>query len=136
MSKIRVDLESVQVIEGQGAGEGDFELRIQAQEGSNSVIWPSPNGSTKVDKGGPAHTINKKLATYTVNSGTLTKRVTIECTEVDKGLNGQDDIGQSTLTFDLTPNMKPLTKSATISLKRPKMKYNGKVKVVMSAQRV
>ena len=31
MSKIRVDLESVQVTEGEGIGGGDFELRIQVQ---------------------------------------------------------------------------------------------------------
>ena len=41
MSKIRVDLESVQVTEGEGIGEGDFELRIQVQEGTNHMVWPS-----------------------------------------------------------------------------------------------
>lgn len=47
MTNIRVDLDSVQVIEGQGVGEGDFELRVQATEGNNVVIWPSLNGSTR-----------------------------------------------------------------------------------------
>ena len=42
--------------------------------------------------------------------------------------------GQSTLTFDLIPTMAPSTKSATISLKRPNMSYQGKVKVPMTAQ--
>ena len=134
MSNIRVDLESVQVIEGQGVGEGDFELRIQVAEGSNVLIWPSLNGSTRVDKGGAAQSINKAIATYTVASGTLSKRYAIDVTEVDKGTLGQDDQGQSTLTFDLTPNMAPSTKSATISLKRPNMSYQGKVKVTMTAQ--
>lgn len=134
MSNIRVDLESVQVTEGQGVSEGDFELRIQVQEGSNSITWPTLNGSTRVDNNGPAVTINRAVATYTVNSGTLTKRFTIDVTEVDKGLNGQDDTGQGTLEFDLTPNMAPSTKSVTISLKRPAGGYQGKVKVTMSAQ--
>ncbi|HEU4387499.1 MAG TPA: hypothetical protein VFV34_06860 [Blastocatellia bacterium] len=134
MSKIRVDLESVQVIEGQGVGEGDFELRVQVAEGSNLLVWPSLNGSTKVDKGGAAQSINKAVATYTVASGTLSKRFTIDVTEVDKGTLGQDDQGQSTLSFDLTPTMSPSTKSAVISLKRPDMSYLGKVKVNMTAQ--
>ena len=56
-------------------------------------------------------------------------------TEVDKGTLGQGDYGQSTLTFDLMPTMAPSTKSATISLKRPNMNYQGKVKVTMSAER-
>ena len=134
MAKIRVDLESVQVTEGQGVGEGDFELRIQVAEGGNILIWPSLNGSTKVDKGGAAQSINKAVATYPVTSGTLSKKFTIDVTEVDKGTLGQDDQGQSTLTFDLTPTMVPSTKSATISLKRPTMSYQGKVKVTMTAQ--
>jgi hypothetical protein len=136
MAKIRVDLESVQVTEGQGVGEGDFELRIQVQEGSNDIVWPSLNGSTKVDKGGAAQSIGREVATYTVTSGTLSKRFTIDVTEVDKGTLGQDDQGQATLTFDLTPTMAPSTQSATISLKRPNMGFHGKVKVTLTAQQV
>lgn len=137
MSKIQVDLESVQVLDGQGAAEGDLELRIQVQEGKNSTTWPSLNGSVKVDKNGPPHTINgARVATYDVDSGTLTKRFTVEVTEVDKGLHGQDDIGQGTITLDMSPTMKPATKYATIDLKRPNMNYNGKVKVALTAQRV
>ncbi len=136
MSRIRVDLESVQVTEGQGIGEGDFELRIQVQEGGNLIVWPSLNGSTKVDKGGSAQSINREVATYTVTSGTLSKRFTIDVTEVDKGTLGQDDQGQSTLTFDLEPTMAPSVKTATIGLKRPNMNVNGTVKVTMTAQRV
>lgn len=136
MAKIRVDLESVQVIEGQGVGEGDFELRIQVQEGSNQVVWPSLNGSTKVDKGGAAQSIGREVATYTVTSGTLSKRFTIDVTEVDKGTLGQDDQGQGTVNFDLTSDMAPSTKPVTISLKRPNMSFQGKVKVTMTAQRV
>ena len=134
MSQIRVDLESVQVTEGQGIGEGDFELRLQVQEGSNQVVWPSLNSSAKVDKGGSPYTINRQVGTYTVDSGTLSKRFTIDVTEIDKGTLGQDDQGSGTLTFDLKPNMTPSSKTATISLKRPNMSFLGKVKVTMSAQ--
>jgi hypothetical protein len=136
MSRIRVDLESVKVIEGQGVGEGDFELRIQVQEGGHMVVWPSQNGSTKVDKGGAAQSIGREIGIYTVTSGTLSKRYTIDVTEVDKGTLGQDDQGQSTLNFDLTSDMAPSTKSADISLKRPSMSFQGKVRVTMTAQRV
>jgi hypothetical protein len=137
MSTIGVDLESVQVVDGQGAAEGDFELRLQVQEGSNQVVWPSLNSYAKIEKNGPAHTINRRVATYPVNSGKLSKRLTIDVTEVDGGTLGRDDIGQGTVTFDLTPDMAPQTRSATISLKRPNMtKYDGKVKVTISAQRV
>ena len=69
-----------------------------------------------------------------MDSGTLSKRFTVDVTEVDKGTLGQDDYGQGVIQFDLTPGMPPKTQTATISLKRPKMKYEGKVKVTMSAQ--
>jgi hypothetical protein len=138
MSKVGVNIESVQVIEGQGAVEGDFELRVQVQEGNNQVVWPSLNSWVKVQKNGPPETVNRRIAVYPVNSGTLSKRFTIDVTEVDGGALGKDDVGQGTLTFDLTPDMAPQVKSATIALKRPNMKkYNGKVKVVtLAAQRV
>jgi hypothetical protein len=85
MSKIRVDLESVQVTEGEGIGEGDFELRIQVQEGTNHMVWPSLNSSARIDKGGAAYTINREIGTYSVSSGTLSKKFDIDVTEVDKG---------------------------------------------------
>jgi hypothetical protein len=135
MAKVRVDLESVQVTEGQGL-DGDFELRVQVQEGANNMVWPSLNSSARVDKNGASYTINREVATYTIASGTLSKKFTMDVTEVDKGTLGQDDYGQGTLTFDLTPAMAPSTKSATISLKRPNMSYQGKVKVTLTAQRV
>lgn len=133
MSKIRVDLESVKVIEGQGVGEGDFELRVTVGEGGNKLVWPSANGSTKVEKD-VVHGINEEVATYTVNSGTLSKKFTIDVTEVDKGTLGQDDQGHGTVTLDLAPAMTPVTKGVDISLKRPDMGYQGKVNVKLSAQ--
>jgi hypothetical protein len=137
MANVRVDVESVRVIEGQGIGEGDPEIRIEVKEGSNRVIWPSLNGWVKVDKGGAAQTIGDgKVAIYSVSSGTLSKTFTIDVTEIDGGTLGQDDQGHGTLTFDLTPTMGVSRKSAVIKLKRPKMKYLGKVEVTMTAQRI
>jgi hypothetical protein len=137
MAKIRVDLKSVQVIEGQGIGEGNFELNVKVQEGSHRVFWPDPYPAyARVDQGGAVHGINKPVATYEVASGKLSKLFSIDVKEVDKGTLGQDDIGHGDLTLDLTPGMAPATKSATISLKRPNMSWQGKVKVTMTAQQV
>ena len=135
MSNIRVDLESIQVTDGQGVAEGDLELRVQVQEGSHQLVWPALNSSAKVDKKGLPYTINREVATYAVNSGTLSKRFTVDVTEVDKGTLGQDDYGQAVVQFDLTPGMAPKTQTATIGFKRPSMKNNnGTVKVKLSAQ--
>jgi hypothetical protein len=136
MSNIRVDLDSVEVTDGQGGIEGDFELRLEVKEGNHHVIWPAGVTWAKVDKNGPPHPIGQKVAIYDVSSGTLSKRFNVTATEVDGGTLGGDDYGSGVITFDLTPNMAPSVKSTTISLKRPNMKYEGKVKVTMAAQRV
>lgn len=138
MSKVRVDLKNVQVLEGQGIGEGNFELNIKVQDGRNKVHWPDPYPATrKVDQGGAVMGIGKRVGTYTIDSGLLTKLFDIDVTEKDKGSLGQDDIGHGDVSLELKPDMKPVTKSATINLKRPNMKgNNGKVKVTLSAQLV
>ena len=137
MSKVRVDLDNVQVVEGQGIGEGNFELNIKVQEGANKVFWPDPYPAYRVvDQGGAIYTIGKTVATYTIDSGTLSKLYNLSVNEIDKGTLGQDDIGAGTLSFDLTPTMAPSTKSVTIDLKRPNMSKLGKVKVTLTAQRV
>lgn len=133
MATIRVNLDSVQVTEGQGVGEGDFELRVQAGDGAKTTIWPSLNGYTKVDNNGPAQTIDKEINHYSVTSGTVTKTFNIDVTEVDGGTLGKDDTGHGSITFDLTPTMGSTSKSVTVSLKRPNMSYLGKVKVTLKA---
>lgn len=136
MSNIRVDLDSVQVVEGQGVSEGDFELRVQVKEGAHNLVWPSLNGGVKVDKDGPPMSIGQPIATYPVTTGKLTKRYYIELTEVDGGLNGQNDLGERAVTIDLTPDMAPAVVSTTIPLKRPNGKFQGKVKVTLAGQRI
>lgn len=135
MSDIRVDLESVKVIEGQGIGEGDFELRVSVKEGPNERTWPSSNGWVKVDKG-VLHNIGETVATYNVSTGTLTKLFDVDVTEVDGGTLGQDDQGSGSVSIAMTPGMSPVSKTVTIPLHRPKMNFNGKVNVTLSAQRV
>jgi hypothetical protein len=134
MSKFRVDLDKVEVIEGQGVGEGDLELQVTAMEGKHTVIFPSPSTWVQVDKNGAPKTINRTLATYEVTTGTLSKRVTVNVKEVDGGTLGGDDEGQGYITFDLTPSTGISTKDVTLSLARDKMKPLGKVKVTMTAQ--
>ncbi|MBA3947422.1 MAG: hypothetical protein H0X37_23045 [Herpetosiphonaceae bacterium] len=138
MSTIRVDLKSVQVVEGQGIGEGNMELNVKVQEGNNRVDWPDPYPAYQtVDQGGAINTTNlpQTVGTYKVASGTLSKLFSISVVEVDKGTLGQDDPGSGDLTFELTPNMAAQTKYATINLKGPnKAKPLGKVKVGLVAQ--
>ena len=137
MSNIHVDLDSVKVLKGQGIGEGNLELNIKVQEGSHIVHWPDPYPETSVvDQGGGIKAIGKQVATYAVDAGTLSKKYTVSVVEKDKGTLGQDDTGVGWITLDLTPTMTPVSKSATIELKRPNMKALGKVQVTMSAQRV
>jgi len=136
MSNIRVNIDSVQVIEGQGVSEGDFELRVQVQEGAHNVVWPALNGWEKVDRNGPPASVNQTVAIYPVSSGKLTKAFKVNLTEVDGGFNGADDTGTGDITLDLTPDMAPAFVSKTISLNRPNGSYAGKVKVTLGAQRV
>ena len=137
MANVHVDLDSVRVTDGQGIGEGNFELNIKVQEGSHVVHWPDPYPEySVVDQGGGRKSIGKRVATYAVASGTVSKKFTISVKEIDKGTLGQDDSGVGWLTFDLTPTMGPATKTAKINLKRPNMSELGQVEVTMVAQRV
>ena len=137
MACIRVQLKSVEVVEGQGIGEGNLELNLKVQEGNNKVYWPDPYPAYRVvDQGGAVYGIGKTVATYEVTTGTLSKLYSIDAFEIDKGMLGQDDLGHGDVTFALTPTMAPATKSVTITLKRPNMNTQGKVKVTLVAQQV
>lgn len=65
---------------------------VHVQEGENDVAWPNSNSWIRVDKAGPPKTINERVGIYSVDSGTLSKRFTIDVTEVDGGTLGQDDM--------------------------------------------
>jgi hypothetical protein len=134
MSRICVSASSIQVLEGQGIGEGDFEIRLNVNDGNHSLNWPSFEGYEKVDNGGAIKGIeNGEIAYYTITSGTLSKMFQVKVTEVDSGLNA-DDIGLSNITFDLKPNMTAMTKHADIQLNRINSKEKGKVRVTLKAE--
>src|SRR3954471_19922852 len=99
-NRIRLSIVSVKATDGQSSiGEGDFEMRVQATEGSHIAVWPDPLGWRKVDVGGPACPIDKDIAIYTIASGSLTKTISVDVTEVDGGFNGGDDTGSGTTTI-------------------------------------
>jgi len=123
----------VKVIEGQGIGEGDFELRVNVSEGNHSMTWPSFNGTQKVDNGGsPSSIENGEVGYYRISSGSLSKMFTINLTEADSGFNA-DDTGLGYITFSLTPGMAATTKYADIKLDRKNSKEKGKVRVTLKA---
>ena len=136
MSQIRVKLEDAAVTEGQGIGEGKLELRIQAGDGTHTVVWPALNSSVPLVVGAPPYPIGWEVGRYTVTAGTLSKKFDLAVTEEDGGTLGANDLGSGSITFDLTPDMAPSDKSATINLYQPHMKKSlGQVRIRMAAQR-
>ena len=130
MSKIRVSLESVKVLHGQGVGEGDLELRVWMTEaGKPAVYWPGPEDTKLVDKGGAPVFPNRTIGTYDVASGTLTKRFTVNVIEVDK--LGEDDSDGTTVTVSMTPSMAPKSYPHTFVLRN-----GGQVQATLVAERV
>jgi hypothetical protein len=138
MSKFKVELNKIECVDGQGAGEGNLEVRLKISEGAHSVTWPSATGTQKIDNGGsPTAGIDWLIGTYTVDSGTITKSFDIALTEEDSGTLGADDHGSGTISFDLSSSMSPAYKSATMDLFRDHMnKTDGKVKVTLKAYKV
>jgi hypothetical protein len=141
MSVIRVELDCVQVTEGAGIGEGDFELRIHVLEKVTGVgnvprvIWPSIDSTMKVNNNGTVKRIDQEVKRYTVNSGSLSKTFLIIVEEEDTGTLGQDEVGQNSVTFELTPNMSKTTEPATITL-RNQGNNEGQVKVNLVAEQL
>ena len=135
-SKVALILDSISVpgSGGQGASEGKLELRVSAKAGGRTVNWPNLHGSEQLSVGGAAQHIGLQIESFEIRSGSLSKTVTFEVTEVDKGLNGQDDTGTGSLVFDLTPGMKSTTKSNTVKLFRPNGQQKGKVDVKIRAE--
>jgi hypothetical protein len=140
MSDVRVTLDCVQVTDGQGAGEGNFELRIQVLEAIplqgnlTKLIWPSLNDTEEINNNGDVRTINREVDTYNVSSR-VTKNFRILVDEEDTGTLGQDEFGQASLAFELTPDMCRTTRSALITL-RNNGGNEGQVRVTLAAQSV
>src|SRR5687767_12234758 len=110
-NQVRVSLDSVQVTNGQGVGEGDLELRIQVLEAIpltghvSRVIWPSVNTTRKVNNNGAVTTIGSVVGTYTLSASKISKSFVVQVTEEDTGTLGGDEFGQSSIVFDLFPDM-------------------------------
>ena len=140
MGKVRVDLQSVEVLQGQGVAEGKLELIVMVSDGNTKVRWPQGGNDSvaKVRANGLVKDINQELHTYTIPRGEkLNKSFEINVIEVDKGLHGLDDEGTGTVVIKLEPNMRPIHPHVDIVLKRPRSnKGNGKVRVTLAASDV
>jgi hypothetical protein len=140
MSNVRVDLAETAVTDGQGGGEGNFELRIRVLEAIplqgnlTKVIWPSNNTTAEVNNNGDVRRINREVETYNISSK-VTKNFLILVDEEDTGTLGQDEFGQASLAFELTPGMCRTTRSAFITL-RNNGGNEGQVRVTLTAQAV
>jgi hypothetical protein len=141
MSSISVDLDSVQVTDGQGVGEGDFELRIVVLESVpltgyvQKVIWPSSNTTRKVNSNGTPFSIGSHVGTYNVTSGISKKTFLVQVTEDDTGTLGQDEFGQQSIVFDLMAGMSRTERCIPINLNN-RGHNEGQVFVTMSAHEV
>lgn len=139
-SNVKVTLDCIRVSDGQGVGEGNFEMRVQILESLfgagflSKTIWPSLNGTTSVNNNGTTLTINREVDTYSVNS-VLWKTFLIIATEEDTGTLGQDEVGQASLAFDLREGMSKYSKNAVINLNN-RGRNEGQVVITMSAMAV
>jgi hypothetical protein len=98
-------------------------------------IWPALNRTEEVNNNGTVRRIGYEVETYTVNSGRITKTFLILVEEEDTGTLGQDEFGERSVEFELTPNMSRITKSALITL-RNQGNNEGQVKVTLVAQQI
>jgi hypothetical protein len=156
MSTAKIYLDCVKVTDGQGVGEGAFEVRIVVYEqgepgdpgappGSDGwypddpklkLAWPSLHDSTKVKKNGTIKQIDREVGSYDVGTTPLHRSFQVDVTEVDKGTLGEDDHGVKKIEFDLNNGMSSTTKTLNIPLSRPHSKQNGEVQVKMTARLV
>jgi len=131
-----MELDQVCVTEGRGIGEGDFELQIQVLEITSDshvirAIWPTIDGTEKVNNNGDAKKIGDQWKQTYYTSGERRFLVTVR--EEDKGTLGKGEFGQKEVVFDFYPNMGKYLKSATIGLSNS-TRHHGEVKVTLTAQ--
>ena len=138
MSTVRVDLAEAAVTDGQGAGEGNFEIRIHVLETMPGigqvpkVIWPALNRTEELNNNGDVRLINSLVDTYNIG-GKISKNFLILVDEEDTGTLGQDEFGQNSVSFELSPGMRRTTRDAFITL-RNNGGNEGQVRVRLSAQ--
>ena len=131
-STIETRLATVKVTKGQGVSEGRLELQLEVKDDSGkSTTWPAQGSSAEIDNNGSTYTIDEQLGLFTIG-GPVSKKYSIHAIEVDKGFNGQNDEGDGSTTFDLTPDMSLTPKSVTIDL-YTKHRKHGQIQVSLTA---
>jgi hypothetical protein len=130
--RVQIRLVSLHLLDRGGTSESSLELRVEIQDGHRAFTWPAKESSATVDNDRRTLSIDEEIDTYDVRSP-ITKEFKILVTGTDKGSLGQEDYGSGCICFELGPSTIRLSKSATIDLKRPKMKTNGQVRVAMTA---
>jgi len=138
VSTFEIKLLDIKVIEGQGAIEGDLEMKVGAimQPGDKSIRWPDlagdEKGYRKVPRNGSPVSIDRVIGRVSVaERETKTVTVDLRLTEVD---DGPDDFGQAEVELDLSGNGGPVTVSSTMRLYRRGAPPKGKVRVRVSAR--
>jgi len=94
-----------------------------------------PGLQRQSDNNGSTYTIDEQLSLFTIG-GPVSKKYSVHAIEVDKGLNGQNDEGDGSVTFDLMPDLMPdmalATKPVTIDL-YTKHRKHGQIQVGLTA---
>jgi hypothetical protein len=139
MSAIDVYLDRVAVTDGQGVGEGAFELNIEVQERqgndyASKLHWPAFGETRKVKKNGDPRAIGAYVGTYIFSpTSSPDPWFRVQVTEEDTGTLGRDETGEADLRFGMSPTMDRTEKSATITL-RSRGGNEGQVRVTLVAQ--
>lgn len=96
----QITVDTVEVLSGQGAGEGQLELQIDHNTGVRRVhdrVWKVPPGTEQV--------VQSNIATFRIQPGeTISQNINVQVEEVEVGsdwFTGQNDEGSSTMTVDL-----------------------------------
>ena len=139
---IYVTMDSVEVLQGQGAAEGNLELIVEGFVDGERVIWPGGSNSRKVRVDDPPETINLPMEVYEVNPNQMqTIEICTTVTEIDEDIiNGKHDVGQACEKVPIDCSMTPvdvvlepkLCKGNKKDAQGNCKKYNGQVRVNFS----
>jgi hypothetical protein len=134
----RIAVTGVRAIDGQGAFEGDMEVRLTATQGTGSVVLPGSTTyfSLNPDPQAPWNGLNGEVSRVSV-SDSRTVTVDVDVLELDSGTLGADDYGSRSVSLTLTCGGSPQVVTPDISLFRDNMgSYDGKVEVRLRAEQL
>lgn len=134
----RLALTGVRATDGQGALEGDMEVRVTAAQGTSSVIAPGPSTYFPLnpDPQAPWNGLNDEISRVSV-AGSRTVTVDIDVLELDSGTLGADDHGSRSVTLTLTCGGSPQVVTPDVSLFRDGLgSYEGIVEVRVRAEQL